>query len=213
MTATMFSKNFFFLAALITLNLIPVYGVFYWDWKSFDLIFLYWLENLIIGGFIVLKMVVRPYTQLQHIFFTLFLATFFIFHYGIFCLFHGSFIILLFGQGLQHKSEFGEILTSIIPIIQERQLRWAVIALAIYQLIDWLRDVNMRGTGADGIQYIMSAPYKRIVVLHVAIIGSGFLVAEKNDPIAGLLLLIALKLASEIYQWRKEAKIPKAVAP
>ena len=44
MTTPINHKNAVFLALLIVLNLVPVYGVFYWDWKSFDLIFLYWLE-------------------------------------------------------------------------------------------------------------------------------------------------------------------------
>ncbi|MGD9385412.1 MAG: DUF6498-containing protein, partial [Thioalkalispiraceae bacterium] len=57
-----FSKPVF-LALLVLLNTIPVYGVFQWGWKSFDLIFLYWLENLIIGGFMILRMLVRPYAH------------------------------------------------------------------------------------------------------------------------------------------------------
>ena len=49
------------LAILIALNALPIYGVLNWGWQSFDLIFLYWLENLIIGGFAILRMLVRPY--------------------------------------------------------------------------------------------------------------------------------------------------------
>jgi hypothetical protein len=197
-------KKFLFLASLLLLNLVPVYGVFHWDWKSFDLIFLYWIENLLIGAFTVLKIIVRPYQSLSQTIATLFPAIFFSFHYGIFCLAHGSFVILLFGNNLQHKAEFGEVLTSILPIINERQLGWAIIALAIYQLLDWLRDVKARGLGAEKPEIIMMSPYKRIMVLHIAIIGSGFLLSELNEPVAGLLMLIALKIVTDIYQWRKE---------
>lgn len=198
------SRKFLFLASLLLLNLVPVYGVFHWGWKSFDLIFLYWIENLIIGAFTVLKIVVRPYQSLPQTIATLFPAVFFSFHYGIFCLAHGSFVILLFGNNLQHKSEFGEVLNSILPIINERQLGWAVVALATYQLLDWLRDIKARGPGAEKPEIVMMSPYKRIMVLHIAIIGSGFLLSELNEPVAGLLLLIALKIATDIYQWRKE---------
>lgn len=210
MTNQMSSKSSVFLASLILLNLVPVYGVFHWEWKSFDLIFLYWIENLLIGVFTVLKMVVRPYQNLTQIISTLFPAVFFSFHYGIFSLAHGTFIVLLFGKDLQHKSGFGEIVPSIMPIIQERQLGWAVLALAIYQLIDWLRDLRARGAGADAPEAIMMAPYKRIVILHVAIIGSGFLLSDLNEPVAGLLVLIALKIACDIYQWRKGLTTPTA---
>ena len=33
----------------IALNLIPVVGVLFWGWSAFALIFLYWLENLVVG--------------------------------------------------------------------------------------------------------------------------------------------------------------------
>ncbi len=42
---------------LVVTNLIPIVGVFLWDWGAFDVIALYWLENVIIGLVNVLKMV------------------------------------------------------------------------------------------------------------------------------------------------------------
>ena len=47
------------IAVLIALNALPLYGVVAWGWQSFDLIFLYWLENLIIGAFTLLRMLVE----------------------------------------------------------------------------------------------------------------------------------------------------------
>ena len=42
---------------LVVTNLIPIIGVFLWDWSAFDVIALYWVENVIIGLINVLKMV------------------------------------------------------------------------------------------------------------------------------------------------------------
>jgi len=42
---------------LVVTNLIPIVGVFLWDWNAFDVIALYWVENVIIGLMNVLKMV------------------------------------------------------------------------------------------------------------------------------------------------------------
>jgi hypothetical protein len=42
--------------ALILVNLIPVFGVLFLDWKVFPIIFLYWAENVCIGFYSVLKM-------------------------------------------------------------------------------------------------------------------------------------------------------------
>ena len=42
---------------LIAVNVIPVVGVLFFDWGAFNVVFLFWLENLVIGFFAVLKMV------------------------------------------------------------------------------------------------------------------------------------------------------------
>ena len=56
------------------------------------------------------------------------------------------------------------------------------------------------------VKTIMSAPYKRIVVLHVAIIGGGFGVIALGSPIALLLGLVALKLGLDIWLHLREHK-------
>ncbi|MFP6672620.1 MAG: DUF6498-containing protein [Pirellulaceae bacterium] len=42
---------------LIAVNVIPVVGVLFFNWDAFNVVFLFWLENLVIGLFTVLKMV------------------------------------------------------------------------------------------------------------------------------------------------------------
>src|SRR5215470_20108365 len=46
------------LLALATLigNLIPLYGVLYWQWDTFQLLMLYWMETAIIAGFTLLRL-------------------------------------------------------------------------------------------------------------------------------------------------------------
>jgi hypothetical protein len=44
----------------------------------------------------------------------------------------------------------------------------------------------------------MAAPYGRIVVLHVVLLGGGFLMQLFNAPSAAVLLLVALKLAVDL---------------
>ena len=41
---------------LIGANLIPLAGVLLWGWSTFEVVVLYWLENVIIGGINILKM-------------------------------------------------------------------------------------------------------------------------------------------------------------
>ncbi len=51
---------------------------------------------------------------------------------------------------------------------------------------------------------LMQRPYSRVVVLHVVIIASGFLVMALNAPTVGLLLLVVLKVGVDVRAHLKE---------
>lgn len=195
-----------FIILILLLNAAPIYGVAQWGWKSFDLIFLYWLENLIIGAFMILRILARRYNHPVELAFPLFLAPFFTFHFGMFCYVHGMFVIGLFGKGLTGELAGMDIPEIILPLIQSRHLFWPVMALFTLQLFDWLRDINERGFGSDGVKDITTAPYRRIMVLHITILSSGFALTTLNEPLIGLLLLIAFKTGMDIYHWNKDEK-------
>lgn len=48
------------LASLVAANLIPLVGVFFFGWEVGPILLLYWSENLVVGGYNVLKVMVRP---------------------------------------------------------------------------------------------------------------------------------------------------------
>ena len=193
-----------FIIFLVLLNAIPIYGVFQWGWKSFDLIFLYWLENLIIGAIMILRMIIRPYSHAVEFALPVFLVPFFTFHYGMFCFVHGTFIVSLFGKGLQPELAGMDVPEIIFPLIESRYLFWPLMGLLAYQVLDWVRDVSERGLGSDGIKQLTVAPYRRIMVLHITIIASGFALVAMNEPLVGLMLLIAFKTGMDIYHWNKD---------
>src|SRR5687768_2930272 len=41
--------------ALMATNLVPLFGVLFLSWDTFEIVGLYWIENVIIGGINVLK--------------------------------------------------------------------------------------------------------------------------------------------------------------
>jgi hypothetical protein len=196
-----------FIVLLVLLNAMPVYGVLEWGWESFDLIFLYWLENLIIGAFMILRMVIRPYSHAVEIAFPLFLVPFFTIHYGMFCFVHGTFVVSLFGKGLQPELAGMDLQEIILPLISSRHLFWPFMGLLAFQLLDWVRDVSERGLGSDGIKQLTVAPYRRVIVLHITIIASGFALGSLHEPLLGLLLLIAFKTGMDIYHWNKDEQM------
>ena len=84
-------------AVLIAANSFPLYGVAVLDWEVFPLVLLFWLENVIIGCFNVFKMLlIGPYDAVRWIG-KMFMAAFFVVHYGGFAAIHGMFVVLLFG--------------------------------------------------------------------------------------------------------------------
>jgi hypothetical protein len=50
----------------------------------------------------------------------------------------------------------------------------------------------------------MMQPYGRVVVLHLAILGGGFLVMLMGMPVAGLVLLIVLKIGLDVLAHAKQ---------
>ncbi len=186
---------------IIAFNLVPLAGMWLYDWQSFDLIFLYWMENVVIGAFTVLRMVVRPYSHVIEVVPLFFFAPFFTFHYGMFCYVHGLFIISLFGNDLPDSNN---LLESAMLVLDTPGMLLALLSLVALQASDWLRDTVKQGLGSEGVKELMVAPYRRIVVLHVVIIGSGFALTALGDPWIGLVALVVVKTLSDLYHAQKD---------
>ena len=45
------------LVALVAANMVPLWGVLFFNWDAFYIVLLYWAENLVIGFYNILKMV------------------------------------------------------------------------------------------------------------------------------------------------------------
>jgi len=184
--------------ALLLANLVPVFGVLFLHWEVFPLMFLFWSENVIVGAFNVLKMLfAEPENPLIWAG-KLFIIPFFCVHYGMFTFIHGIFVVTLFGGGLQHGRGFPTPET-FWQVMQENHLGWAVLGLTISRAISFA--TNYFGNGEyrrASLQQLMAQPYGRIVVLHLAILGGGFLMLALHSPTVGLLLLVALKIALDL---------------
>lgn len=114
------------LIILIVVNLLPVFGVVRWGWDVFEIVSLYWFENVVIGAINILKMLVAcgelsdvddndPQFRHEHVALPdylrnsttgsgilrhgakLFFIPFFTIHYGMFCFVHGIFVFFLLG--------------------------------------------------------------------------------------------------------------------
>ncbi|HET7039635.1 MAG TPA: DUF6498-containing protein [Gemmatimonadales bacterium] len=171
--------------ALIGANLVPVFGVFALDWAVFPLVLLFWLENVIVGAFNVLRILTaRPEDPLARVA-RFGMAPFFAVHYGGFTLVHGIFVFALFGRGAPWAE----------TIHQTTGVLWGAGALLLSHgfsfATNWLGAGEYRN--AD-VKALMFQPYARVVVLHLTIIFGGMLLMSLGSPRPGLLLLVGLKI-------------------
>jgi len=184
--------------ALILANLVPVFGVLFLHWEVFPLMFLFWSENVIVGVFNVLKMLVNQPSSPVVWIGKVFTIPFFCVHYGMFTYIHGVFVIGLFGGGLGGRHGFPNAL-QFWQVMQENQLGWAILGLTVSRGISFMTNYIGKGEYQRvGLQQLMSQPYGRIVVMHLAILFGGFVMMALHSPVAGLLLLVFLKMALDL---------------
>ncbi len=187
----------------VSVNFIPLAGVFLFGWSAFTLMVLYWLENLIIGLVTIAKMLLgsllRSRTEAVA---AVPVSAFFFFHYGIFCFVHGIFVWSLFGpQEIVtggHTGFFGFPI-SIAFLGSLPGLKWAFLLLLAAHgglFLLWLAAGEWRSTNVIS---EFKKPYIRIVLLHITILAAGMPVMLLGSPIWGVVILALLKSGLEIY--------------
>ena len=86
------------LGMLIAMNLIPLGGAIFAGWDVGFILLVYWAENVVIGGYNIVKMAMAQGGKGKFDPTCLPLIPFFLVHYGMFCFGHGIFVLVL-GQG------------------------------------------------------------------------------------------------------------------
>ena len=182
----------------VAINLIPIIGVTFWGWSAFALIFLYWLENLVIGVRTLASMVASGLVANGHGLSPVVLCPFFVFHYGMFCFVHGTFVVALFGGGATADSPFDLLNIAGVLFAKEPNLAVGFASIVFWQVLQFGQFlIRGEARGADAMT-LMFTPYPRIVVLHFAIIAGGFLLQILNQPLAGLVTLALVKTAFDV---------------
>ena len=165
---------------IVATNLVPVAGVLFFDWEVFTILFLYWLENVVVGFFNVLKMWLQPGRAL--------LIPFFMVHYGLFMLVHGLAVVGLFLEP-QSTADFVAAMTD----------RWVTLGVALGLLVfehgySYYHSFLASGEYKEpsGIPQMLR-PYGRLVVMHLTLIFGAMAVLALGSPPVALLVLILFK--------------------
>ena len=184
-------------AVLVVANLVPLAGVLLLGWRVFDVLMLYWVENIIIGVINVMRMAVSPGRTKW------FLMVFFAAHYGLFCFGHLAALIGLFGEAhaVSNARDYFFAAPVADPLAAHWQtLQWiAAAGIAASHLFSYFSNFvaagEYRRTTANK---LMTRPYGRIVVLHVSIILGAALIEWLGSPVAMLVVLVGAKIALDL---------------
>ncbi len=198
------ASNPWALGALIVGNLLPLAGVVFWGWRTYDLMVLYWLENGVVGLFTIAKMVTSRPAGGGGAWSSIVLVPFFLVHYGMFWFVHGTFVGVLFGGGLIGDGAFG---AGPAPGPEPAfglpawpgYLTVPLLALFVSHGVSFV--TNYLGRGEDRAltpRELMAQPYGRVVLLHVTILVGGFAALMLGGSVVALVLLVALKTAVDV---------------
>jgi hypothetical protein len=198
------------LALALATAAVLAWGVLFLGWSPFIVMALFWVENVVVGAFNLVRMLVTgARLGWAGVLGAIAVGAFFTVHYGLFTLVHGVFVVMLFGGGEVTRAGatsglFAPVGAMLKALLAQRE-GWlailAIVALHANATIQWLLRTREL---PPPIKDLMTAPYGRIVILHVTLIASGFLVQALGAPRAGALLLIALKLAYDLNALRRE---------
>jgi len=197
-------------AVLVAANLVPLAGVLLWGWDAFALILLFWMENVVVGVFFILRMLLADPRDPALWAAKLFMVPFFCFHYGMFTAIHGLFVFALFG-GKRYEVPGLQVLEPAARAASDLGLWLPLAVLVGSHLFSFVYNYLWRGEFQRvELRKLMTAPYQRIVVLHIAIILGGFGVAALGSPVWALVVLLAVKIGLDWKAHLKEHSPSKA---
>ena len=192
------------LLTLVAVNLAPLASVYYLDANAIDLLFIYWVETVVVGFYGILRIAFArgPGTSRSALFVVIPL---FVLHFGAFCVIYGSMLFELFG----HKSTLflidprnrygfapGRELFEVVPFAFAAQGVLVLLAHGVSFVQNYLKGGEyLRATFAGEHQ----RPYRRLVAMHLALVIGTTATSAKDSPLAMLVLLVLLKTAVDVY--------------
>jgi len=195
------------LACLILLvDLFPLIAVIWFGWRAEALLFLYWLENLVIGGAALYRVLLKARMtgqggwQLPFLF-----GPFFVLHYGLFCYVHGLFLHVFAALSQAAEPAFlgpPGLIDRALDSGQHMPVFIGMI-LALELILLWRDNLLSQSHHPSSLLAEMVAPYGRIIVLHFALFAGAACLILLGSPLVGVLGLILLRAAWGVYQTQK----------
>lgn len=200
--------------ALTAANLVPLGGVLYFGWDVISVVVLYWTENVVVGFYNVLKLALVKAGGEQPWLDKLGAIIFFCGHFGIFCAVHGILLLVIFNMGggiealLSDEAQQSMLATLLLPItavarfwhVRPPGLGLPILALVVSHGVSFIYNFCLEGEYARlTIDELVLQPYRRMLLLHAAIIAGGIPVVAFGSPPLLLVILVGLKIGLDIW--------------
>ena len=203
------------LLALLVANLIPLIGVLFFAWDVVLVLALFWIENLIIGVFNLLKMIIVAIRGSQKR--DLFLSLFFVLHYGLFCAAHGQFLVHILGvEALASdvsaaSDQYGPLSLFVDAVgfvmyfvdTYSPVILLGILGLILSHLVSFIENFLLQGgIYKEAVDKLMGKPYKQILIMHAGLIFGAIAIQNFGSSVWLLAVIVALKIALDLYQHR-----------
>lgn len=191
------------ISGIVLGNMVPLIGVLFWGWELFEIFYIYWIENVIVGVFTWIRMLALGMRHgIGGILGALFMCAFFTVHYGLFCKVHGMIMTEIF-YGDKLTFELTEQNLLLLPwLIGMQGYIYALLGIILVEAIFNMSALRKDLTHGKEIGMVMMAPYGRIIILHVTILIGGGLSMWLGFPPVALIFLIILKILYDLGMMR-----------
>ena len=170
---------------LTWVNLLPLVGVFLWDWNIVTILMLYWLESVFIGALNVPKILMCQGSPSSKIF----TSAFFTVHYGGFAA--GHLMALGFLLHLDKPLEYFQIVGPMFWL--------AAISLFLSHLYSFFANfLGQQEYTERSESEQMFKPYRRVFILHFIILFGGVFIMSLPHLEYLIVLLVLLKIALDV---------------
>lgn len=178
---------------LIVANSVPIFGILFFNWDIFNILILYWLESAVVGFFNVLRMQrIDGYGKMSSI-------IFFMVHYAGFMLGHLIFILNISKPDLGSAPDFLNAFLIVFDYLKSLFISLSLLFLShgLSFMFNFMKKEEYKHTS---LRQQMAAPYKRIVLMHLAIVFSAYLTVRMNlaQDMAIVLILVILKIVIDL---------------
>jgi hypothetical protein len=181
--------------ALVAANLVPAAGVLSFGWDLGNIMLLYWAESGVIAFYTAIKIAIVAKLG------AIAAVPFFVGHFGGFMAVHFLLIYGLFLRtGEWQAMRPGDALRAIfIPIFG------SIVVLVISHGVSFYENFLGEHEFEDAtVKGLMTAPYQRIMVMHLTLIVGGWIIMLVGMPAGALVVLVLLKIAADLHAHRTE---------